>query len=108
MKTTKVALPNTNELFELIRVWAKEKGIFDNSNPEKQFLKLIEEVGELSEAMQKKDYPAIQDGIGDAVVVLTLLAEMHGLYIEDSLDSVYNIISKRTGKIENGVFKKDS
>ena len=36
----------TNE-FEPIRLWASNKGILQQSNPKKQFEKLIEEVEEL-------------------------------------------------------------
>jgi len=41
------------------------------------------------------------------VVVLTNLAHMQGVTIEDCIDSAYKVISKRTGKMINGTFVKD-
>lgn len=97
---------NSN-LFELIRQWGKEKGIIDRSYPEKQFLKLLEEVGELADALNKNDLDNIKDAIGDCIVVLTLLGAMLNINAEECLETVYDIISKRTGRMINGVFVKD-
>ena len=47
------------------------------------------------------------DGIGDCVVVLTNLAELIGTPIEQCIDAAYNEIKDRTGKMDNGTFKKD-
>ena len=54
------------------------------------------------------DLPEINDGIGDMVVVLTNLAELLGLSIEECVESAYDVISKRTGKMINGTFVKDN
>lgn len=35
------------------------------------------------------------------------VATTHGLIVNDCLDHAYGVISKRTGKMENGFFKKD-
>lgn len=94
--------------FEYIRVWGLEKGILTNSKVNQQFLKLAEEVGELANGIAKEDLPEIEDAIGDCVVVLTLLAEMSGLKIEDCIESAYNVISKRSGVMRNGVFEKNA
>lgn len=92
--------------FDLIRFWAKDKGIYDKGNSPTQFLKLLEETGELANAMLKKNKPEIVDAIGDIVVVLTNLAELEGLKIEDCIDTAYNVIAKRKGKMINGTFVK--
>ena len=42
------------------------------------------------------------------VVVLTNLAAIEGLQIEGCIDSAYNVINKRTGKMINGTFVKDA
>ena len=44
----------TNE-FNSIREWAEKKGIYEKGDTKTQFLKLIEEVGELGKAILKKD-----------------------------------------------------
>jgi len=93
--------------FELIRQWADERGLYEHGDPKTQALKLVEEVGEIARAVLKDDIDEVIDGIGDAVVVLTNLAELHDVSIEECIASAYDVISKRTGKMVNGTFKKD-
>jgi len=93
--------------FDLIREWADERGLYDNGDPKTQALKLMEEVGEIARAVLKDDFDEAVDGIGDAVVVLTNLAELIGAPIEMCIDEAYDVISKRTGKMVNGTFVKD-
>jgi len=93
--------------FDLIRDWADERGLYDNGDPKTQALKLMEEVGEIARAVLKDDFDEAVDGIGDAVVVLTNLAELIGAPIEICIDEAYDVISKRTGKMVNGTFVKD-
>ena len=101
--------PNCNCMsqFDLIREWAYERGVYDKGDPKSQALKLIEEVGETCKAILKEDKAEIIDGIGDCVVVLTNLAELNNVSIEDCIDAAYDEISNRTGKMVNGTFKKD-
>jgi NTP pyrophosphatase (non-canonical NTP hydrolase) len=93
--------------FDLIRDWADERGLYENGDPKTQALKLVEEVGEIARAVLKDDFDEVVDGIGDSVVVLTNLAELHGVSIEACIASAYDVISKRTGKMVNGTFVKD-
>ena len=93
--------------FDLIRQWADERGLYEHGDPKTQSLKLVEEVGEICRAVLKDDIDEVIDGIGDAVVVLTNLAELHDVSIEECIASAYGVISKRTGKMVNGTFKKD-
>ena len=92
--------------FELIRMWAKDRGIYDKGNSHTQYVKLIEEAGELAAALLNKDKPEIQDAVGDMIVVLTNLAELEGFAVEDCIDSAYTEISNRTGVMHNGTFVK--
>ena len=98
---------NEENIFRLIREWAKERGLYDKGDSKTQYLKLMEESGELSQALLKNDKPEIIDAIGDMVVVLTNLAYMEGYNIESCIQSAYDVISKRTGKMVNGTFVKD-
>ena len=93
--------------FDLIRVWAEERGLYNEGDPKTQTLKLMEEAGEICRAVLKKDEPEIIDGIGDCVVVLTNLAHLCDTSIEECIDAAYNEIKNRTGKMNNGTFKKD-
>jgi len=93
--------------FDKIRDWAEDKGIYESGDPKTQYIKLMEEAGEVGRAILKQDLPEIKDGIGDMVVVLTNLAELCDLTIEECVESAYDVISKRTGKMKNGTFVKD-
>ena len=94
--------------FDLIREWAEERGLYDNGDTKTQYLKLVEEVGELGSAILDEDYSEQVDAIGDIVVVLTNLAKLAGpSSVEDCIGIAYNVISKRKGKMINGTFVKD-
>ena len=92
--------------FDLIRDWATEKGIYNSGDSKTQYVKLMEEAGELAKALLDKDEPEVIDAIGDMVVVLTNLAKLEGLDIEDCIDSAYDVIKWRQGKMVNGTFVK--
>ena len=93
--------------FDLIREWAETRGLYNEGDPKTQALKLAEEVGETCRAILKNDRPEIIDGIGDCVVVLTNLAELNNIAIEDCIAKAYEEIKSRKGKMINGTFKKD-
>jgi NTP pyrophosphatase (non-canonical NTP hydrolase) len=95
-------------IFDCIREWADERGLYDKGDPKTQYIKLMEETGEIGRAILKNDTDEIIDGIGDAVVVLTNLAELVGVPIEECIQEAYNVISKRKGKMVNGTFVKDN
>jgi NTP pyrophosphatase (non-canonical NTP hydrolase) len=67
----------------------------------------MEEAGELAKALLNNDGPEIIDAIGDMVVVLTNLAALEGVKIEDCITSAYTVIKDRKGKMENGTFVKE-
>ena len=95
------------EIFECIRMWADERGLYEKGDPKTQYIKLMEETGEIGRAILKEDHDEIVDGIVDAVVVLTNLAELVGVPIEECIQSAYNVIAKRKGKMINGTFVKE-
>ena len=96
------------EKFNLIRQWAKEKGIYEKGDPKTQFLKLQEESGELAKAILMQNKAEIIDALGDCLVVLINLSELCGYNLEYCLDSAYNEIKNRKGKMENGTFIKET
>ena len=49
----------------------------------------------------------IQDGIGDTIVTLIMLASIFRVDIDDCLLLAYNEIKGRTGNMVDGVFVKD-
>ena len=98
----------TPNVYDLIRKWADERGIYRNGNTKTQYVKLLEESGELARAILKNDKPEFIDAIGDMVVVLTNLAALEGLKIEDCVTSAYKVIESRKGKMVNGTFVKET
>lgn len=96
------------KLEELIIRWAEAKGILAGSDPLSQFGKTDEETNELYEALMAGDREATKDAIGDIVVTLIIQAKMQGFTLNECVQHAYNIISKRTGKMKNGVFVKDA
>jgi NTP pyrophosphatase (non-canonical NTP hydrolase) len=92
---------------EILR-WAKDRGILEHSNMSAQLSKLHEEVTELSEAVHWNDYPEIKDGIGDCVVVLTILADLAGTSIETCVEQAWQEIKDRKGHMTaDGLFQKE-
>ena len=67
----------------------------------------MEEAGELAQAILKEDSAEIEDAIGDIVVVLTNLAHLQAMKIEDCIESAYDEIKNRKGKMQNGTFVKN-
>ena len=94
-------------IFQRIRDWAGKRGLYLKGDSKTQYVKLQEEAGELAKALLKRDHEEIVDAIGDIVVVLTNLAHLEGFKIEECIESAYEVIAKRTGKMENGTFVKD-
>ena len=110
MKPVKKEIPDYNKsqmMFNRIRTWAETRGLYEKGNVMVQYVKLQEEAGELAKALLKDDQPEVIDAIGDMVVVLTNLAHQRGVYIETCVQSAYEVINKRTGKMINGTFVKD-
>jgi|TARA_R100000084_G_scaffold104614_1_gene61346 NTP pyrophosphatase (non-canonical NTP hydrolase) len=96
-----------NDMFGKIRDWAHQRGLYEKGDEKTQYVKLMEEAGELAKALLKDDQVEVVDAIGDMVVVLTNLAHIRGVNIETCITSAYNVINKRTGKMINGTFVKD-
>ena len=97
----------TIEIFNNIRKWAEERGLYEKGDTKTQLIKLYEESGELSQALLKNNKEDIIDAIGDSIVVLTNLAHLIGTDIETCIQSAYDEISNRTGRMINGTFIKD-
>ena len=95
-------------VFDSIRDWADKRGIYDSGDTKTQFVKLMEEVGELGKAILKDDKDEFVDAIGDCIVVLTNLSHLGGFDVEHCISSAYNEISNRTGSMVNGTFVKDA
>lgn len=88
-----------------------------------QFIKVVEEVGEIAAGIARKDPARIIDGVGDALVTLinTGACFAQEAYPDDleeqrrcsqyflsmCLYTAWKVIQNRTGKTDNGIFIKD-
>lgn len=95
------------ELEALVESWAEEKRILAKATPIAQSIKTLEEVTELCVAVNKNDRDEIIDAIGDILVTLIIQAKMQNVTVEQCLNSAYDVISKRTGRMIDGQFVKD-
>ena len=100
--------PNEVNVFDLIRDWAQVRGIYNSGDSKTQFAKLVEEVGELAQGILKNDKAEIKDAIGDIIVVVTNLAHLEQMKVEDCITSAYDEIKDRKGSMKNGTFIKKS
>ena len=94
-----------NELFNKIISWANDRNIIKGGTAKDQCLKLMQEVGELSDNLCKGKSPV--DDIGDCMVVLAIIAEQHNLTVTECLEHAYNDIKDRKGMMIDGVFVKE-
>lgn len=58
----------------LVLRWAKDKNLLSPENAPKQYLKVLEEVGETTRAILKENKEEVIDGLGDIAVTLIILA----------------------------------
>jgi hypothetical protein len=90
---------------QLIAQWHRDRNLIDESSDKDQFMKLLQEVGELSDSLCKgKDF---RDDVGDIMVVLINILVRNGVTIDECLEIAYNDIKDRKGKMVDGVFIKE-
>ena len=95
-----------NDLIKNVNQWFVDRDLAEGDGLG-QLQKLHEEVYELAEARIVNDFSAEVDAVGDITVVLIGYCLQRGLDFTKCLESAYNEIKGRTGKIVNGVFVKD-
>jgi NTP pyrophosphatase (non-canonical NTP hydrolase) len=95
-----------SECVDLITQWHHDRNLIDGSSDKNQFLKLIQEVGELSEAICVQQ--DLKDHIGDCMVVLINMATRNKLSVHECLDQAWKDIKDRKGKMIDGIFVKEA
>lgn len=96
------------ELEKKIWKWAEDRDLYNQSTESTRFAKLVEEVGELDEAIfEKMDIDEIRLESGDVIVTLINNLKPLGLTLEDCLSAAYEKIKNRNGVMTNGTFVKD-
>jgi hypothetical protein len=98
---------NLHTLRDLTLEWSHKNGILTNGKVTTQALKLVSEVGELCDNVAKGN--DIKDDIGDCLVVLTNIASLAGLTLEQCWAHAYNDIKDRVGFLTpSGTFVKST
>ena len=93
-------------LTEKVKQWHHDRNLIDGSTDKDQYLKLIQEAGELSDNICKGN--DIADDIGDMMVVLINIAERNKLTLSHCLEVAWDDIKDRKGRMVDGVFVKES
>ena len=66
-------MADLQQLIKNIEQWAEDRNLIEGSTPQKQFIKLMEEFGELCAGIARNDKEKIKDSIGDCSVVVIIL-----------------------------------
>lgn len=67
-------MSDLKQLIKNIEQWAEDRNLIEGSTPKKQFIKLMEEFGELCSGVSKNKIDVVKDSIGDCFVVMVILA----------------------------------
>ena len=93
------------ELIQKVSYWQHNRNLIEGATSKDQVLKLIQEVGELSDSVCKQQ--DVKDDIGDCLVILINIAEREGTTLEECLQVAYEDIKDRKGKMIDGIFVKE-
>jgi NTP pyrophosphatase (non-canonical NTP hydrolase) len=122
MKVDQDVMPSFRELEFMVRNWATERAIFEESDSIAQAAVTLEELSELIKALnyyfgyvchddhmgEIRALDDIKDAYGDILVTLII---GHTFLFEESLlhrlEEAYMVIKDRKGKMVNGKFRKE-
>ncbi len=93
------------ELIEKVKGWHYDRNLIEGSTDKDQTLKLLQELGELSDSVCKSR--PVMDDLGDMLVVMINIAERNGVSLEQCLEHAWSEIKDRKGKMVDGVFVKE-
>jgi hypothetical protein len=92
-------------LTERVIQWHRDRNLIGGSSDKDQVLKLLQELGELSDSVCKNN--DIKDDIGDMLVVMLNICERNNVSLFDCLKVAYNDIKDRRGRMVDGIFVKE-
>ena len=97
--------PTLSYFIDNVVQWHRDRNLIDGSTDKDQVLKLMQELGELSDSVCKgKD---IKDDIGDMLVVMLNIATRNGVTLSECLARAWDDIKDRKGKMIDGIFVKE-
>ena len=93
------------ELIVKVEQWHVDRNLIDGATDKDQVMKLIQEMGELSDNVCKgRD---IRDDLGDMMVVMINIMKRNNISIEECLQVAYDDIKDRKGRMVDGIFVKE-
>ncbi len=94
------------QLIKKVVQWHHDRNLIEGSSDKDQTLKLLQELGELSDSVCKgKD---IKDDIGDMLVVMLNITTRNNVSLEDCLARAWQDIKDRKGRMVDGIFVKET
>lgn len=93
------------DLIKKVTQWHNDRNLIDGATDKDQVLKLLQELGELSDNVCKGN--DIRDDIGDMLVVMINILVRNNLSFDECLEVAYNDIKDRKGKMVDGIFVKE-
>ena len=98
--------PTLSYFIDNVVQWHHDRNLIDGSTDKDQTLKLLQELGELSDSVCKgKD---IKDDIGDMLVVMLNITTRNGISLSECLARAWDDIKDRKGKMIDGIFVKEA
>jgi len=94
-----------DELVKKVEQWHYDRNLIDGATDKDQVLKLLQELGELSDNVCKGN--DIRDDIGDMLVVMINILARNKLTLEECLEVAYEDIKDRKGRMVDGIFIKE-
>jgi len=85
--------------------WHRDRNLIEGSTDKDQALKLLQELGELSDSICKGE--DISDDIGDMLVVMINIVQRNNLTLTHCLQEAWIDIKDRKGKMVDGIFVKE-
>lgn len=99
---------NLNDLQDSTTQWARDRNLIEGTTPDKQFIKLVEEIGEIAECLAKDKPMELKSEIGDALVCLNNLCVQKGFTLNDAFNAAWLKIKDRKGMMIDGYYVKDA
>ena len=94
-----------NKLIKQVEQWHRDRNLIEGSDDKAQVLKLIQELGELSDSVCKGK--PIDDDIGDLLVVMINICARNKITLESCLSHSWDEIKHRKGVMRDGIFIKE-
>tara|TARA_Y100000287_G_C14189257_1_gene339348 strand:+ start:601 stop:912 length:312 start_codon:yes stop_codon:yes gene_type:complete len=94
------------DLIEKVNKWFEDRNLIEGSTDKDQVLKLMQELGELSDHACKGE--DIRDDLGDMLVVMLNIMKRNNYSISECLQIAYDDIKDRKGKMVDGIFVKEN